>query len=97
MTDVPGFLEAFYLSMRFPPLSKLSCQPVSFPCRLVTMVRLAILQIDESASPRNPKLLTSNMSSNSFILDVVPLLAIISKSFSVIPEPLSLTSNPFRP
>jgi len=37
------------------------------------------------------------MSSNSAILEVVPLFAIISKSSSLIPFPSSETSNPLRP
>jgi hypothetical protein len=37
------------------------------------------------------------MSSNSLILEVVPLLARMSKSTSLIPLPSSTTSNPCKP
>lgn len=83
--------------MRSPSWLNYNSYPVAKPFYLVLIVKLETLQIELSASPLKPKLFNAYMFSYSDILEVVPLLAIISKSASFIPLPSSLTSKPFNP
>ena len=97
MTEGPILREAFYLSIRLPCLSKLNYQPVGMHSRLVRIVNVLMLHKELSASPLKPRLFTAKISLNSVILEVVPRLATMLKSSSDIPQPLSVTSNPYRP